>query len=456
MDLPLHSYQLERTASGARLVNAYAEQAPPQNGKGPVVVRRSPGIAVRSQVGNGPGRGLHVMGGNLYAASGNALYRVKANGDANTLGTISGTGRVWMADNGAQMAVSAGGVGYVFASGAVSAISDVDFTARAAGPVAFLDNYALWIDRDSGQFFSSSLADFTAYDGLDFATAEGAPDNLVTLAVDHRQAVLIGEKSTELWYNAGGSGFPFDRAPGGFMEIGGAAEFGVTKVDNSVVWLANDLTVRRINGATPQRVSQHGVERAIQSYTRVDNCRAFSYTLDGHICAAFVFDEGAWIYDATTGEWHERQTYGSPTWDVSGIAEAYGRVYVQRASTGEIGVMSRETFTEWDGVLRSEWTYQNVYSRAQRIFHGSIELGVETGVGLVSGQGSDPRIMLEVSDDGGRTWLSLPARSLGARGDYRQRVRWHRLGSSFDRVYRFAISDPVPLTVWATELEVTA
>lgn len=454
MLLPLHSYQIERTASGARLVNCYAEQAAPQNGKGPVVLRRSPGLADFSAPGEGPGRGLHVMNGSLYAVSGSGLYRVGYGGGLLSVGEMPGSGPVAMANNGTQLVLSSNGRGYVYASDALTALADPDFTARAAGPVAFLDNFALWIDRNTGQFFGSDLADFTEYDGLAFATAEGAPDNLVTLAVDHRQAILIGETSTEIWYNAGLAGFPFTRSPNGFLEIGGAAEFGVTKLDNSVIWLASDRTIRLLNGSTPVRVSQHGVERAIADYTRVDNCRAFSYTYDGHVCAAFVFDEGAWIYDATTREWHERKTYGMASWDVSGIAEAYGRVFVQRASTGEVGYMSRETFTDFGVIQRAEWTYQNVYAGARRIFHSSIELGCETGVGLATGQGSRPQIMMEVSDDGGRTWLALPTRTLGTRGDYRQRVRWHRLGSSYDRVYRCAISDPVALTVWATELDV--
>jgi hypothetical protein len=75
---------------------------------------------------------------------------------------------------------------------------------------------------------------------------------------------------------------------------------------------------------------------------------------------------------------------------------------------------------------------------------------LEVGVGLTSGQGSAPEIMLDISDDGGRTFMSMPNRSIGAIGKYRTRVTWHGLGSTdspHGRVFRLAISDPVEVAV---------
>lgn len=78
---------------------------------------------------------------------------------------------------------------------------------------------------------------------------------------------------------------------------------------------------------------------------------------------------------------------------------------------------------------------------------------MESGVGLTLGQGSDPEIMMDVSDDGGRTWQALPNKKIGRIGEHQQRIIWPQLGSSFDRVYRGAISDPVKATIIDTQLE---
>ena len=61
----------------------------------------------------------------------------------------------------------------------------------------------------------------------------------------------------------------------------------------------------------------------------------------------------------------------------------------------------------------------------------------------MTGQGSDPQIMLQYSDDGGITWSNELWETLGKLGKYRTRVEWRRLGRSRDRVFKVKVSDPV-------------
>ena len=82
------------------------------------------------------------------------------------------------------------------------------------------------------------------------------------------------------------------------------------------------------------------------------------------------------------------------------------------------------------------------------------ELDVESGVGLTSGQGSDPQIMLDWSDDGGHSFGPLqPWRSIGKIGAYRARLRWRRMGQFRERIIRMQISDPVKRVVIAANAE---
>lgn len=454
MQLPVHSYRLDSiTASNSRLINCFAEAVP--NGKQPIRLTRAPGIVTFSSPTSGTGRGLNVMAGVAYCVTGDTLYSVSSGGTATSIGTISGTSPCSMTNNGTELVIGTdGGTWYVYNGSTLAAISDADFTARGARVADFVDNYIAFVEPSSGRWFVSDLAAATTYDSLNFATAEGAPDRLVSLIVDHREAVLFGETTTELWYNSGVSGFPFERSPGGFIELGAVAVLGRCKIDNSVFWLASDMTVRRLNGSTPVRVSHHGFEERIRGYSSVSDCVAYPYTFNGHLCVVFRFpsEDATWVFDVTTNEWHERQTYGYGGWNVSGIAECYGKVLVQNAVSGAIGYMSNSTYTEFGTTQRAEWTYQNIYGENVRLSHSSLEIVCETGVGLVTGQGSNPQLTLEYSNDGGRTWTTLPTRTIGAQGEYRTRVKWHRLGSSRDRVYRASISDPIQLSVTDTVL----
>lgn len=441
MQLPIHSYRLG-TASTARLVNCYAQANDP-SGKSPLVLRRSPGVSLDDSA-SGVGRGMATMGGVPYALIGTTLYQVGSDGSLTSVGTIPGSGRVHMAANTYQLVIVADRAGYVF-NGTVSSITDPDF--RAATGCVFVDNYILFSEADSGRFFGSDLADATAFDALNFATAEGAPDDLVTLSVDHRQAILFGSESTEVWDNAGTSGFPFARIPNGYVEIGIAGEFVHARQDNSVYWLANDRTVRRLEGATPVKVSQAGVDHALASYD-LTGAYAYSYTVEGHLCVAFVFpvEQVAWVHDASTNEWHERE--GTGLW--AAVASAYGSTWCL-STDGKVGRLTSDLGTEWGAAIRAEWTYQPVEKAGARVYHKSLTLGVETGG--APNYTTDPTISLEISNDGGRTWFAAPIKSLGARGAYLSRVRWDRLGAARSRVYRMSVADNVPLRVTSTELE---
>lgn len=79
--------------------------------------------------------------------------------------------------------------------------------------------------------------------------------------------------------------------------------------------------------------------------------------------------------------------------------------------------------------------------------HQRLELVFEQGVGIPQGQGSDPQVMLDWSDDGGRSWSAQRFRSMGKIGEYRRRTVWNQLGQARDRVYRYQVSDPVRRTL---------
>jgi hypothetical protein len=300
----------------------------------------------------------------------------------------------------------------------------------------------VYVESGSQRWGCSELYDGANYNGLSFASAEAYPDDLVTLKVDHRQVLLFGQESTEIWYNSGQAGFPFERLAGGFIEYGTLARHGVAKQDNSVFWLANDRTIRRLTGQTPVRVSQHGMEEKLSAYSRVDDCEAFPYNWNGHLFVTFRFPTvgATWTLDVTTGEWHERESYSRSVWDVCDAVHCYGREFVQNATTGAIGYLSDSTHTESE----------------KRIYHSQLDIVMRTGDAAA---GVTPYVNLDYSDDGGSTWTQLPGRQLvsrGTTGEYSQVIRFTRLGMARDRVYRVWSADAAPFVITDTQLAAAA
>ncbi len=189
----------------------------------------------------------------------------------------------------------------------------------------------------------------------------------------------------------------------------------------------------------------------------VSTLRGGFASLEGHLSYMLRADEGCFVYDITTQQWHERATYDETSWNWRFPVRFAGKVLVGSTVDGTIAEMDPEVYDELGDTLRMEWDYQPVYVEGRRAFHDRLEMVVETGVGLTTGQGSDPEVMLAFSDDGGATFFNLPNKKLGALGKRQTRVSWSALGScasAHGRIYRAAVSDPVRVAITDTILEV--
>jgi len=55
---------------------------------------------------------------------------------------------------------------------------------------------------------------------------------------------------------------------------------------------------------------------------------------------------------------------------------------------------------------------------------------------------SDQYVRMQYSDDGGHNWSDWEEAAIGEVGQYAKKAVWTRLGSSYQRVYRWASSSP--------------
>lgn len=333
-------------AADSRMVNLFPEVVP-DGGKEPAFLQRAPGLRLVATVGDGPIRGLWRFGDYLYVASGGKLYRADGNFAVTELGLINGSGPVSMTDNGTQLFVACNPDAFIYnaSTGAFARITDPDFP--GAVMVGYLDGYFVFNEPNSQRFWVTSLNDGSAVDPLDFASAEGNPDNIVSPMVDHREVWLFGNNTIEVWYNAGAPDFPLQRIQGAFMETGCLAPYSVAKLDNSVFWLGSDARgngiVYRNNGYNAVRVSTHAVEWQIQQYGVLNDAIGYSYQQDGHSFYVLTFPtaQATWVFDVSTGAWHERAA-----WD--GVQFRRHRSNCQANFVGE--------------VLVGDWENGNVYA----------------------------------------------------------------------------------------------
>ena len=489
-------------AADNQMINMFPEVLPEDaGGKTSAFLQRAPGLRYLATLGGGPVRGLWQFGNYGYAVSGNTLYKIDSNWNAVAKGTVAGSSQVSMVDNGTQMFIAAGATGYIYNAGTdvFAQITDVDFA--GAVTVGFIDGYFVYNQPNSQKFWVTSLYDGTSVDPLDFASAEGSPDNLVSLIVNHREVWLFGQSTVEVWYNAGLPDFPLARIQGAFIEIGCAAPFSVAKLDNGVFWLSSDARGRgmvyRSNGYAGVRISTHSVEWQIQQYADITDAVAYTYQQDGHSFYVLNFPSAdiTWVYDVATQAWHQRAGWlnNAFTRHRGNCQMAFnGEIVIGDYLTGEIYAYDLNVYSEAGAVqkwLRSWRALPTNTNNLRRTTQHSLQLDCETGVGLdgaapaetmylssissdaasaapLSGeseettqeiivQGSDPQVMLRWSDDGGHTWSNEHWRSMGKIGQTGRRVLWRRLGMTLklrDRVYEVSGTDPVKIAIMGAEL----
>ena len=383
-------------AADNRMVNLYPEVVPEAGKEGGFLIR-CPGLRLLNTVDNVDGvgyiRGLWQFNGNGYAVRGNKLYKISSTWGWTYLGTVSGAGPVSMADNGTQLFIACNPRSYIYNSvtNVFAEITDPDFP--GAVTVGYLDGYFVFNEPNSQRLWITSLLDGLSVDPLDFASAEGSPDGLVSLIVDHRELWLFGTNSVEVWYNSGDADFPLTRIQGAYNEIGCIAPYSVAKMDNSVFWLGADARGRgmiyRAAGYQGQRVSTHAVEWQIQEYGTLNDAVGYTYQQDGHSFYVLNFSDAdtTWVYDAATGGWHERAAFDEGMfkrhWGNCQMSFS-NEIVIGDYRNGDIYAFDLNYYSDngqpqkW---LRSWRALPPGQNNLKRTAHHSLQLDLETGTG---------------------------------------------------------------------------
>jgi hypothetical protein len=454
------SYQARSlNVDAQRALNCYVEMdnASP---RAPLALYGTPGLRRVATATNGLGcRGAIAEGGYAWLVIGAYVYRMDSSYNLTSLGTIGTSANpVGLASNGLELLIVDGASGWIVnvAAATLTQITDVDFPSGVKR-ATYQDGYFIVCGDDSEQFYISQLLNGGSWDGLDVASAQGAPDNTIGVISDHRELWLFGNTSAEIWINTGNADFPFERTGNAFVEEGCASAATVAKADNTVFWLGADDRgsgiVWRANGYTPIRISTHAVETAFAGYTLSD-AWAMTYQQEGHSFYVLTFPTSGktWVYDAATQLWHERGYRNTTTgaigqWRGAGHCLLGGLHIVGDYADGRIYVLDLDYYTDdGDAIVRLR-AAQTKAQLQSRLFYSSLQVDMETGVGLVSGQGSDPQLMLRYSSDGGHTWSSLKTATVGKIGEYSARCKFGRLGAGRNRVFEISMSDPVKFAV---------
>lgn len=434
--------------------------------RGVTALYPAPGLVSRLRLIFGEVRGFHVVPGGrtLFAVSANILYSVSASYIATQVGTLNtSNGRVYITDNGVAAYITDGAnrYSYIWGTGVFAVVADGAF--NGGNVCGEIDNFIFYNNPNTNQFGCTNVGDIVS-GALNLGSKIGNSDNIVSIIPDHRQVLLLGEQESERWINVGSFPFPFAIIPGASIQHGLGAQNSVTRLGEGIAFLAADDRGRAtvvMWGATlpaPQRISTFAIENAIQSYAVTSDAIAYSYSQAGHEFYVLTFPSAdvTWVFDLATGMWHRRAWRDSNNVyhrHRSNCAVVFNNeILVGDWQNGKVYALSQSVYTDDGDPLPCVRRCPHITTDLKRQFFSDIQIHFQPGVGLQTGQGSDPECILRWSNDGGNTFGNDHILKIGMAGKYKNRAIKRRMGWARDRVYEVEVTDPVYRVVVSANL----
>lgn len=437
------------------LQNLYAETRP-QGEKSLMVAYGTPGENLFLDVGATPFRGgIEFEPGSIsFAVHRGVLKEINNAGVATNRGVLlTATGRVSMSHNGTQIMIVDGTYGYIYNTSTLvfAQIVDPDFPANPT-TVTFLAGRFVVSLEGSSRFYESASYDGLSWDALRFANAETSPDPIVSSWSSNGQFIPLGSLTTEFWGLSGTLDFSFAPLQGSASEWGLAARWSIAKYDNTFACLIKNrmgqFMVAKMGGTLPDKISTPDLDSIISKYAATSDATAYSYMLGGHPMYVISFPTAgkSWLYDGSTGFWSPLKSFGSTRHNGEFSFTLLGRTLVADATDGKLYELTATALTDNGASIERELISETIANPDGSFLQiDCLRVDMEVGVGLATGQGSNPQIGLSVSRDNGKTWGPQMWKDMGVSGKYGPPVEWRRLGTCRAATFKLTVTDPVPV-----------
>lgn len=401
----------------------------------------------------------------LFTVNQGTLYSINNAMVVSVIGAIGTTvGNVSFADDGTYLVLVDGVKGYVYnmlTPAGLNQIVDGNFTTTPT-TVTWQDNFFI-VTSATRQWQLSQISpgvDPMVWPANQIGFTSAGPSALQAGKADHNILNLFTDSTSEFWQDAGTADLPYALIPGSAQEYGLAAPWSLSKFDNSLVGLFKSnqggLNVSRLSGFSLKRISDSDIEYLLDSYSTVGDAQGFSYTESGHPHYVLNLPTAGvtHVYDGFSGLWSEYQSNNGRFWG-NKFANFVGRLLVSDYRNGNIYQFDNSTYSDNGTIVAMEVESKHIWNDDKYVGIKQIQIDIEPGIGLVSGQGVAPVCDLLVSKDGGFSFFSVGYSSMGPIGNYTQRLKWNNLGAARDWVLKLRITDPVLRVITGASAEIS-
>lgn len=433
-----------------------------EQGKDQFVIKSFPGQNLLGNVSAAPERGSHQMNEIGYRVTGDTLYEVASDGTHTDRGTIPGTDRCIFADDGVNMFIVSDFIvsQYSSSTNLVTTVTDTDIAGSQS--VTFINNQFAYTFPLLTVF--SVVGDGSSATSLNGVGAESNPDELVRDYTFNQVLYRFGKRSVGLWYNSGVGVPPFDRIEGQIVNIGLQAIHSIANTKDFIYWLGSDNQIYKARDSQEVVISTAAISGAIQDYSTTSDAFSSTLTIDDKeiLVVTFPTANKTWclIEELEKNGWFElSEGKTDGRYNAGSIMEVYNKILVGDRSSGDLYNLDFNVYDQAGTTWRRRRVLGSINSdklgvKGQRVQMSRFELIMEKGVGLLTGQGEDPLIMIEASYDGGNSWVTGTWMRIGRLGEFNIRAEWHSMKSFYDMIIRITTSDPVAYNIYSGAIDI--
>lgn len=397
-----------------------------------------------------------------FAVVDNILYEVYTNGSAVSRGTMSnlniGASKVYLIVNANnQVGIFSYSAGYYYNldTNTLTQITSTSYP-NYVDYVDFLDGYTIVVSL--GAVYYSSGNDLTSWNLLNTFSPSFKAAGVVATVAYKEQLINFTAETIETYLQDGTS--PFSRLPRSTIMVGLKAKDSLVVYNDGFLFVGEDkdgeFGIMFYDGNqscipfSPNSITSNW--RNIKD--SIKEAYAYLYkTKTGQVLYTLTIPalQTTYCVDTTSKLWVERQSK-QPYQEIDGQIvyrefrgmhhctfkglNLFGDLY-----SGKLFLEDSTVSTEDSEIVIRERTSQTYNEEFKNIPVYSLELDCLTG------QGTNPNIMIQVSKDGGYTWSDPRLIPLGALGDHRYRARLRKLGTSRNWTIRLTYSEPYDLTI---------
>ena len=470
-----------------------------------IVVSANSVIGVTIDYGGGPYQVGDVLSASSIDLGGGITGQTVVGGVGYTAGTYTNVGLIGgTGSNAAATIVVAGGIVTtctITNQGQQYSVADI-LTANAGNIGGTGTGFQCVVSKvnTGGAGFTYTVTSVQSgslgFNPLNIAAKSGGSDTLATLIAIHDEVWLIGQKTSEVWYDAGTPDFSFGKLPGVFIEHGTVAKYSLAKSDLTCFWLGLDPQGHGIvfkgSQYAAQRISTFAIENVIQNYNQgIADAIGFTYQENGHTFYFLTFPsaDATWVYDLATELWHERvwsdTNGGEHRHRANCHAFAYAVHVVGDWQTGQLYAWDPNKRTDAGQPIERRRGFPHIVNEGKRLSYdrfiaemdvggsvgtmdtpdavlgapgGSLEASGPTAQSLLAVDFSgfqSPAVSLRASFTKGASWGNPVPMPLGASGDYGTSMQRRQLGMGRDCVFELFWTGDVATALNGAYLDVS-